>query len=109
MPKVFKLEKSKHKILVYLLKIILKITTKLFKVQIFFQATLFSKSGIELTLRLRKKAYSAILCQDISYFDELKNNTGTLCSRLSSDAALVQGCTGSRLGVIIKNFSSLGL
>ena len=61
-----------------------------------------------MTLRLRKRALSSILRQDISFFDDAQNNTGALCSQLASDAVRVQGCTGARLGIIIKNFSSLG-
>ena len=74
----------------------------------FLQSTLFAKSGIELTLRLRKRALASILRQDMSFFDDLNNSTAALSSRLGVDAARVQGCTGARLGIIIKNFSSLG-
>lgn len=32
-----------------------------------------------------------MLRQDIGWFDDKSNGTGTLCSRLSTDAAAVQG------------------
>jgi len=73
------------------------------------EATLFTKAGMELTSRLRKKAFSAILRQEISFFDNPDNNSGVLCSRLASDATKVQGCTGGKLGLVVKNFSSLGV
>ena len=36
-------------------------------------------------------AFNHILKQEIAWFDDRKNGTGTLCSRLSSDAAAIQG------------------
>jgi len=36
-------------------------------------------------------AYSAILKQNIAWFDEPRNSAGALCSRLCDDAANVQG------------------
>lgn len=74
----------------------------------FLQGLLFAKSGMELTVRLRKKAFKSMLRQEIAYFDDHKNSTGALCTRLSSDASRVQGCTGVRLGTVLKNFCSLG-
>uniref|UniRef100_F6S2J4 Bile salt export pump n=1 Tax=Ciona intestinalis TaxID=7719 RepID=F6S2J4_CIOIN len=73
------------------------------------EATLFGKSGMELTVRLRKMAFQAMMRQDIAYFDDHKHSTGALCTRLSTDASRVQGCTGVRIGTIIKNFSTLGV
>jgi len=63
---------------------------------------------MELTVRLRKRAFRAILRQDIAYFDDHRNSTGALCTRLASDASRVQGCTGVRVGTLLKNFCSLG-
>ena len=73
------------------------------------QFTLFAKSGMELTERLRHKAFASMLRQDISYFDDHRNSTGALCTRLSTDASKVQGCTGVQLGTAIKNFASMGV
>ncbi|CAK8684370.1 unnamed protein product [Clavelina lepadiformis] len=73
------------------------------------ESTLFAKSGMELTIRLRKQAFQSILRQDIAYFDDHRNSTGALTTRLASDASRVQGCTGVRLGLILKNFCSLGV
>ncbi len=72
------------------------------------QATLFTKAGMELTSRLRKRAFGAIMRQEIGYFDEADNNSGVLCARLASDASKVQGCTGGKLGLVMKNLASLG-
>nr|XP_039267519.1 ATP-dependent translocase ABCB1-like [Styela clava] len=70
---------------------------------------LFSKSGMELTTRLRKIAFKTMLRQDISYFDDHRHSTGALATRLATDASRVQGCTGIRLGSILKNLSALGV
>ena len=43
-----------------------------------------------MTLRMRKTAYGAMLKQDMGWFDDPVNSTGTLCSRLSADAAIIR-------------------
>jgi ATP-binding cassette subfamily B (MDR/TAP) protein 1 len=48
-------------------------------------------AGVRLTERLRVASFSAMLRQEIGWFDEEKNSVGTLCARLSGDAASVQG------------------
>jgi hypothetical protein len=52
---------------------------------------LFGLAGVQLTTRLRVAAFSAMLQQEIGWFDEAKNSVGILCARLSGDAASVQG------------------
>ena len=44
----------------------------------------------------------------MAYFDDHRNSTGTLITRLASDASNVQGATGIRLGVAIQSILSLG-
>ena len=43
----------------------------------------------------------------MAYFDDYSNNTGALCTRLSTDAAAVHGATGARAGMVIMALSSL--
>jgi ATP-binding cassette subfamily B (MDR/TAP) protein 1 len=52
---------------------------------------MFGISGENLTRRLRSQGFKSMLSQDISWFDEPKNNVGTLCTRLAVEAAAVQG------------------
>lgn len=52
--------------------------------------------------------FRATLRQDIAYFDHPKNNTGALCTRLATEASAVQGATGIRIGITIKNVVTLG-
>ncbi|CAF3335982.1 unnamed protein product [Rotaria sp. Silwood2] len=72
-----------------------------------FLSTLgFAKSGEELTLRMRKLTFSAIIRQEISYFDYETNSVGALVTRLSSDAAALKGLTGVRIGIIVQAISA---
>jgi ABC transporter transmembrane region. len=48
-------------------------------------------AGVRLTARLRVAAFSAMLQQEMGWFDEETNSVGTLCTRLSGDAASVEG------------------
>ncbi|KYO26787.1 ATP-binding cassette sub-family B member 5 isoform X2 [Alligator mississippiensis] len=75
----------------------------------FFQGFLYGRSGEILTMRLRHMAFKAMLRQDISWFDDKKNSTGALTTRLATEAAQVQMAVGSRLGVIAQNISTMGL
>lgn len=50
----------------------------------------FAKSGEALTMRMRKLTFSAILRQEMSYFDQESNSTGALVTRLSKDAAALK-------------------
>ncbi len=56
---------------------------------------MFGIAGERLTMRLRKMAFAAILRQEIAWFDKSEDSTGSLCARLSSDAANVQGVGNS--------------
>ncbi|XP_036102172.1 phosphatidylcholine translocator ABCB4 isoform X7 [Molossus molossus] len=68
----------------------------------------FGKAGEILTTRLRSMAFKAMLRQDMSWFDDHKNSTGALSTRLATDASQVQGATGTRLALIAQNIANLG-
>ena len=70
---------------------------------------MFGISGENLTKRLRSKGFKAMLSQDMAWFDDPKNNVGALCTRLSTEAAAVQGATGARLGYVLQTVGNLGL
>uniref|UniRef100_A0A673T5I1 P-type phospholipid transporter n=1 Tax=Suricata suricatta TaxID=37032 RepID=A0A673T5I1_SURSU len=74
----------------------------------FFQGFTFGKAGEILTTRLRLMAFKAMLRQDMSWFDDHKNSTGALSTRLATDASQVQGATGTRLALIAQNTANLG-
>nr|XP_022306676.1 multidrug resistance protein 1B-like isoform X2 [Crassostrea virginica] len=65
----------------------------------------FVKAGSDLTLRMRKLAFKSIVWQDISFFDNHENRVGALTTRLASDAALVQGATGTKVGQVLESLA----
>ncbi|XP_047539105.1 multidrug resistance protein homolog 49-like isoform X1 [Vanessa atalanta] len=69
---------------------------------IFFQIFVFNITGVRLTARLRVAAFRAMLQQEIGWFDNPLNGVGALCARLASDAAAVQGATGTRIGALMQ-------
>ncbi|KAG9276077.1 multidrug resistance protein 1-like isoform X3 [Astyanax mexicanus] len=75
----------------------------------FFQGYMFGKSGEILTMRLRSQAFKAILRQDISWFDDHNNAVGVLTTKLATDASLVKGAAGSRIGLATSSVCALGI
>ncbi|KAI4891632.1 hypothetical protein NFI96_028241 [Prochilodus magdalenae] len=73
----------------------------------FFQGYMFGKSGEILTMRLRSQAFKAILRQDIAWFDDHNNAVGVLTTKLATDASLVKGAAGSRLGLVTSSVCAL--
>uniref|UniRef100_UPI00358F3F7A ATP-dependent translocase ABCB1-like isoform X3 n=1 Tax=Myxine glutinosa TaxID=7769 RepID=UPI00358F3F7A len=57
----------------------------------FLQGFLFGHSGETLTQKLRYRGFQSMLRQDISWFDDPKNSTGALTTRLATDASDVKG------------------
>ncbi|XP_013371477.1 PREDICTED: multidrug resistance protein 1-like [Chinchilla lanigera] len=74
----------------------------------FLQGFTFGKAGEILTKRLRYLVFRSILRQDVSWFDDHKNSTGALTTRLATDAAQVKGAVGARLAVLTQNVANLG-
>ncbi|XP_056007799.1 ATP-dependent translocase ABCB1-like isoform X2 [Ostrea edulis] len=72
------------------------------------QGYCFGVSGENLTMRLRRLVFKAMLRQEIAWFDNHKNSTGALTTRLATDASLVQGISGARLGSIVQSIANLG-
>jgi len=60
---------------------------------------MFGISGEKLTNRLRNLLFSSVIRQDIGFFDDENNGTGILTTKLSSDAAMIKGMTGERIGI----------
>ncbi|CAG2162164.1 unnamed protein product [Oppiella nova] len=74
----------------------------------FAQMFLFGICGERLTMRLRRMVFTAMLRQEVAWFDDTNNSTGALCSRLSSDASSVKGAAGSRLSTLCQAAATLG-
>ena len=75
----------------------------------FLQGWMLSIAGENLTKRLRRKAFRAMLSQEMAWHDKAENNTGSLCARLSGDAGKVQGASGSRIGTVLHAFLLLSV
>ena len=56
---------------------------------------MFTVAAERLTLRMRRMAFEAMLRQEIAWFDRPENQTGALCSRLSSDASCIANGVGT--------------
>ena len=68
---------------------------------------IFTCMGEKLTQRLREASFKNIVRQNIAWFDEKENSTGSLTFQLSTDAALVQNTKGKRIGKSIDQICSL--
>ena len=44
------------------------------------------RAGENITKEMRLQAFTALLCQDGSYFDDEAHSTGRICTRLATDA-----------------------
>jgi ABC-type multidrug transport system fused ATPase/permease subunit len=97
---------QRHRVLVFILVFIGFGILMLFAFT--FQNFLFACSGEALTKRLRSKTFRTLLRQEVAYFDNPKNNTGALCTRLATEASAVQGATGIRIGTMLQTLSALG-
>ncbi|CAG9824400.1 unnamed protein product [Phaedon cochleariae] len=78
-------------------------------VSIFCQIYLFGIAGERMTERIRSRMFSAMLNQEIGFFDKKTNGVGALCAKLSNDAASVQGATGQRIGVVLQSIATFAL
>ncbi|XP_074538680.1 ATP-dependent translocase ABCB1 [Halichoeres trimaculatus] len=77
-------------------------------VTMFLQGFCFGKSGEILTQKLRLKAFTSMMRQDLGWYDDPKNSVGALTTRLATDAAQVQGATGARMATVTQNFANMG-
>ncbi|KAI9344850.1 multidrug resistance protein 1 variant [Zopfochytrium polystomum] len=73
----------------------------------FAQNTLFGFANEYLTERVRDRLFTALLRQDIAFFDDSAHSTGQLTSSLSSDAQKVQGAAGVTLGTALQLSATL--
>merc|ERR550519_321055 len=73
----------------------------------FTMSLMFAIAGENLTMRLRKQSFEAMLRQEMGWFDKPSNTTGALCARLSADTSKVQSATGARVGQILTGIIGL--
>ncbi|KAG8178180.1 hypothetical protein JTE90_006318 [Oedothorax gibbosus] len=75
----------------------------------FLQVFMFTVAGETVTSRLRKMLFSNVISQDVEFFDHPKNSVGSLCARLTSDAASVQGATGFVISTLFQATATLAV
>lgn len=73
----------------------------------FIQVVSFGIAGEKIGINLRLRGFEAILNKDIFWFDQKRNNPGSICARLASDVGNVQSITGNRTAVIFQSISIL--
>ncbi|KAI3797344.1 hypothetical protein L1987_32600 [Smallanthus sonchifolius] len=61
--------------------------------------------GERLTTRVRLSMFSAMLTNEVGWFDMDENSTGSLLSKLAADATLVRSALADRLSTIVQNIS----
>ena len=69
------------------------------------QNWMFNDAASRLSAVLREKSFRAILSQDIEFFDEEENNTGSLTTGLSDNPQKVFGLAGVTLGACVYTLS----
>lgn len=74
---------------------------------IWFQNTCFSRTGWELSAKLRKQSFRAVMRHDIEWFDDEQHTTGGITSNLADHPQKVQGLFGVTLGSIIQSCATL--
>lgn len=75
------------------------ITIPIYLLQHYF----YTLMGELLTTRVRLSMFSAIIQNEIGWFDLDENNTGSLTSTLAADATLVRSALADRLSTIVQN------
>ncbi|XP_055687209.1 multidrug resistance protein homolog 65 [Lutzomyia longipalpis] len=73
----------------------------------FLQNFMFNTTGVNLTTRLRSRAFRSIMKQEMAWFDQDVNSVGALTARLSGDAANVRSAVGPPIGGIIQAITTL--
>ncbi|OMO82685.1 hypothetical protein CCACVL1_11808 [Corchorus capsularis] len=67
----------------------------------------FAYMGERLTRRIRKKMLEKILSFEAAWFDEEKNSSGALCSRLSNQASMVKTLVADRISLLLQTTSAV--
>lgn len=65
----------------------------------------YTLMGERLIARVRLLMFSAILSNEIGWFDKEENSTGSLTSRLATDATLVRSAIADRISTVIHNMA----
>ncbi|KAG8385353.1 hypothetical protein BUALT_Bualt03G0034300 [Buddleja alternifolia] len=71
------------------------------------QNFLFGIAGGKLIQRIRSLTFKKVVHQEISWFDDPANSSGSVGARLSTDASTLRTLVGDALGLIVQNISTV--
>ncbi|XP_051139242.1 ABC transporter B family member 13-like isoform X2 [Andrographis paniculata] len=63
----------------------------------------YTLMGERLIARVRLRMFTAILSNEIGWFDKDENSTGSLASKLATDATLVRSAIAERISTVVQN------
>lgn len=61
-----------------------------------------------LLAKLRLKAFTNICRQDVSFFDDERNSSGKIATRLATDVPMIKSIAGHRISFMTSSFFNLG-
>ncbi|XP_071689783.1 ABC transporter B family member 20-like [Rutidosis leptorrhynchoides] len=73
----------------------------------FLQHFYFGIMGEKMTERVRRMMFSAMLRNEVGWFDEEENSADTLSMRLANDATFVRAAFSNRLSIFIQDFTAV--
>ncbi|KAJ4846856.1 ABC transporter B member 11 [Turnera subulata] len=68
---------------------------------------MFSTAGFKLIQRIRSMCFEKVVNMEIGWFDEPEHSSGTICARLSTDAALVRSLAGDQLATLVHTSATI--
>ncbi|KAK9049009.1 hypothetical protein SSX86_032021 [Deinandra increscens subsp. villosa] len=77
------------------------VTIPIYMLQHYF----YTLMGERLTTRVRLSMFSAMLTNEVGWFDMEESSTGALVSKLAADATLVRSALADRLSTIVQNIA----
>ncbi|KAJ4816822.1 ABC transporter B family member 20 [Rhynchospora pubera] len=75
----------------------------------FLQHFYFGIMGEKMTERVRRMMFSAMLRNEVGWFDEEENSVDALSMRLANDATFVRAAFSNRLSIFIQDFSAVAV
>ncbi|XP_074572803.1 ABC transporter B family member 6-like [Curcuma longa] len=75
----------------------------------FLQHFYFGIMGEKMTERVRRMMFSAILHNEVEWFDEEENSADTLSMRLANDATYVRAAFSNRLSILVQDVAAVAV
>lgn len=72
-----------------------------------FQNYFFGVAGGKLIRRIRSLTFEKVVHQEISWFDDPANSSGSVGARLSTDASTIRSLVGDSLALVVQNIATI--